>query len=41
MLKIGDFQDCPLLDEFAKVCFASVCMDMGLLVECGADGSTI
>jgi hypothetical protein len=35
--RVADFDDCPLLCDFCKACFAQVCVDRGLLVFVGAD----
>lgn len=40
-LKIEDFQDSPMLCQFSKLCFAQVCVDMGLLCACDADGNKV
>lgn len=37
-MRISDFENGTLLCEFGKICFASVCIDLGILVQCDAGG---
>lgn len=36
--RVSSFDDAPLLCELGKACFAQVCIDLGLLLLCDADG---
>lgn len=40
-VRVCDFQDAPLLCSFSKVCFAKVCIDMGLLCACDSKGARL